>query len=58
MLLSEFELVFVNDEHGSEATTSISINLDLTFVDISYDRVFFGKLVALVTSSHLPNFSQ
>jgi predicted lactoylglutathione lyase len=41
MLLPELEFILFNDKHSSHASTSICVDLDFSFVDISTNRIFF-----------------
>ena len=55
MFLSYFEFVLFDDEHGSEDSSSVSINLDLSLVDISDNGILLGETVG---SSHVTNLPE
>ena len=55
MLLSERYLIAFDDEHGSLDSATISVDLDLSLVDVPHDRVLLWQLVA---SSHLSDVGE
>jgi len=45
MFLTNIQFIVFNNKHGSLHSSSIGVDLDFSLFDISYDGIFFWKLI-------------